>query len=255
MRHWVLAVLLLFLALPTGAAETARAIAVIDGDTVVLDDRREVRLVGIQAPKLPLGRRNFPTWPLADEAKAELERLVLKRRLTVRPGTTPMDRHGRVLAHLFTAEGEEVWVQGAMLLAGYARVYTFADNRDRAADLYAAERQARAARAGIWALDWYRIRPAADPVALGRDTNTFQVVEGRVAATGRGGDRVFLNFGDDYRTDFTAALDASALRLFRAARLDPATLAGRNVRLRGWLRRENGPLIDISHPEQIEVLP
>jgi micrococcal nuclease len=254
MRRLVLLILLLF-APSVAAAETVRAVAVVDGDTVMLDDGREVRLVGIQAPKLPLGRRNFPTWPLAAQAKAELERLVLGRRLMLRPGATPMDRHGRVLAHLSSAEGEEVWVQGAMLHAGLARVYTFADNRDRAGDLYAAERQARAALAGIWALDWYRIRPAADADALGRDTNTFQLVEGRVVATGRGGDRLFLNFGDDYRTDFTAALDASALRLFRAARLDPATLAGRNVRLRGWLRRENGPLIDISHPEQIEVLP
>jgi micrococcal nuclease len=40
-----------------------RVVEVIDGDTVVLGDGREVRLVGIQAPKLPLGRAGFPTWP------------------------------------------------------------------------------------------------------------------------------------------------------------------------------------------------
>ena len=42
----------------------ATVVAVVDGDTVVLDDGRQVRLVGIQAPKLPLGRRNFRKWPL-----------------------------------------------------------------------------------------------------------------------------------------------------------------------------------------------
>lgn len=256
MRRLVLAALLLFLPLADiRATEAVRAVSVVDGDTILLEGGREVRLVGIQAPKLPLGRRNFPTWPLADQAKAALERLTLGRRLTLHPAGTPMDRHGRWLAHLFTAEGEEVWVQEAMLRAGLARVYTFSDNRDRAAELYAAERQARADHAGIWALDWYRIRSAADPVALGRDIGTFQVLEGRVLAAGRSGSRTFLNFGEDYRTDFTAVLDAGALRLFRAARVDPATLAGRSVRLRGWLRRENGPMIDISHPEQIEVLP
>src|SRR5262245_858154 len=50
---------------PGGEAEVSE---IIDGDTLRLDDGREVRLVGTQAPKLPLGRPNFPTWPLAEEA-------------------------------------------------------------------------------------------------------------------------------------------------------------------------------------------
>ncbi len=41
------------------------------------------RLVGIQAPKLPLGRPGFSTWPLAWEAKRALERLVLGQRVTL----------------------------------------------------------------------------------------------------------------------------------------------------------------------------
>ena len=53
---------------PVGAQEIARAVEIVDGDTLILADGREVRLVGIQAPKLPLGRKNFRTWPLADEA-------------------------------------------------------------------------------------------------------------------------------------------------------------------------------------------
>ncbi|MHA1571451.1 MAG: thermonuclease family protein, partial [Alphaproteobacteria bacterium] len=45
---------------------TATVTAIVDGDTIVLDDDRQVRLVGIQAPKLPLGRPDFQPWPLAD---------------------------------------------------------------------------------------------------------------------------------------------------------------------------------------------
>ena len=56
---------------------SARGVEVVDGDTVVLEDGRRVRLVGIQAPKLPLGRPGFERWPLADEAKHALESLVL----------------------------------------------------------------------------------------------------------------------------------------------------------------------------------
>ena len=101
---------------------------VVDGDTVVLDDGREVRLVGTQAPKLPLGRTNFPTWPLAEEAKRALEELVLGQEVALGYGGREMDRHGRVLAHLFLSD-DETWIQGAMLASGMARVYTFPDNR------------------------------------------------------------------------------------------------------------------------------
>ena len=93
---------------------------IVDGDTLVLSDGRQVRLVGIQAPKLPLGRPNFPTWPLAEEAKAALAALALGRELKLVYTGRPGDRHGRQLAHIYAAgaagaDGGEVWVQGALL--------------------------------------------------------------------------------------------------------------------------------------------
>ena len=33
------------------------------------------------------------------------------------------------------------------------------------------------------------------------------------------------------------------------------TLEGKRIRVRGWLRSWNGPQIEASHPEQIELLP
>ena len=55
------------------AAETVRrgiVSAVIDGDTVTLAGGGRVRLVGIQAPKLSLGRAGFRDWPLAAASKS-----------------------------------------------------------------------------------------------------------------------------------------------------------------------------------------
>ena len=53
----------------------ARVTGVIDGDTVRIGTGADVRLTGIQAPKLPLGRPGFRAWPLAERAKAVLIRL------------------------------------------------------------------------------------------------------------------------------------------------------------------------------------
>ena len=86
--------------LPTGLVPggSGRVVAVIDGDTLLLADGREVRLVGIQTPKLALGRPDFPTWPLAPEAKAALEALVLEEMTALGFGGRERDRHGRLLA-------------------------------------------------------------------------------------------------------------------------------------------------------------
>lgn len=235
-------------------AGQGRVAEVIDGDTVVLDDGREVRFVGIQAPKLPLGRPNFPEWPLAPEAKAAVEDLIGGRAVAVRPGETGRDRHGRVLAHLFRAD-DGLWVQGELLRRGMARVYTFPDNRRLAAELMAAEAEARAARRGIWALPHYRIRDAGrlpgEPDAEGG----FHLVRGVVHDVAEVRGTTYLNFGADWRTDFTVSLDSAARRSFQAAGLDLAALEGRELLVRGWIRSRNGPMIEATHPEQLTADP
>lgn len=233
--------------------ETASVIEVIDGDTVVLDraidGATQVRLVGLQAPKLPLGRKNFPVWPLAEASKNALESLVLDRQVTLHFGGGEMDRHGRLLAHLFMAGGR--WVQGDMLRMGMARVYTFSDNRAASEDMYQIERSARDARRGIWGLRFYALRA---PEQTARHIGTFQVVEGRVLDAAKVKGRVYLNFGEDWRMDFTVTLPAATLRMFRKLGRDPLALEGQRIRVRGWLKKRNGPMIKASHPEQIEVI-
>lgn len=223
---------------------------VSDGDTLTFDDGRQVRLVGIQAPKLPLGRAGFRPWPLGQAAKTALIRLTRGHRLMPHFGGARADRHGRVLAHLTPDDG--LWLQGEMLARGLARVYSFADNRTGVREMYAIERRARADRRGIWGLNYYRV---IDESEANRHVGTFQLVEGRILKAAVVRRRGYLNFGENWRQDFTIAIPKRALSRFRAVhgrRLDQ--LSGKTVRVRGWLRRYNGPMIEATHPEQIEVL-
>jgi micrococcal nuclease len=230
------------------AIKSAWVTGIVDGDTVVIDTGAEVRLTGIQAPKLPLGRKGFRAWPLAREAKNTLAKLSLNQRVRlVYPGNRH-DRWGRLLAHLHAGD---TWLQREMLVQGLARVYTFPDNRRHAVALYTAERAARAARRGIWALDWYRIlNPAEAENRLG----TFQLVEGtpKNVAIVRG--RAYLNYGENWKTDFTVSIAPRQMKLFRAAGVDILSMRNQRVRVRGWLTRRNGPMITVTHPEQIEKL-
>jgi micrococcal nuclease len=231
----------------------AKVTEVIDGDTVVLDDGTEVRLVGTQAPKLPLGRPGYPTWPLAPEAKAKLAELVLGRRVGLGFGGNEWDRHGRRLAQLWRSDG--LWLQGAMVEAGLARVYGFADNRALVPELLALERKARAERRGIWANAYYDILSTRELEQSAEDlVDSFQLVEGRIEEAAVVRDRAYLNFGNDWHDDFTAVLQPETLDLFLSEGIDIAALGGRLVRIRGWVELYNGPMIEVTYPEQVEVL-
>jgi len=223
--------------------------AIIDGDTVILENGSEVRLVGIQAPKLRLGRRGFKPWPLADQAKQFLTALTKGKSATLRYGGTKIDRHRRLLAHLFLEDGH--WVQQEVLKAGMARVYSFPDNRSRVDELLAAEQRARRAKKGIWAHPYYRIR---SPENLKRDLGSFQVIEGspKNVAIVRG--RAYFNFGDNWRKDFTITISPRDARRFWRDKDIVAMYGKERLRVRGWLKEFNGPQIEATHPEQIEVL-
>lgn len=228
---------------------------IVDGDTLLLDTGRVVRLIGIQAPKLALGRDGHEDWPRGEEAKAALAALALNKPVLLRYGGEEIDRHGRTLAQVYVTAGDTpVWVQQAMLAAGEARVYSFPDNRACIPELLAAETRARAGGLGIWADSHYRVRRADRPADLLSRAGNYEIVEGRVLAAERLGGQVFLNFGRYYKEDFTAVIDARALRQFAETGLDPARLGGALVRVRGWVDDRDGPRIAVTHPEQVEVL-
>jgi endonuclease YncB( thermonuclease family) len=235
------------------AAESAQGVvaAILDGDSLTLADGRRVRLAGIDAPEPTpeAADGSSPAATPAAAARAALAGLALGKTVTLATGDRARDRYGRVLAQARTADG--LWLQGELLRRGLARVHSFADNRAMVPQMLAIEAEARAAGRGIWALPDYRVltpRQAADAI------DSFQLVEGRVAAVGSHGGRLYVDFGADWRTDLSLTVDGKARRLCQAVGLQLDALPGRRVRVRGWLRLANGPLIEITHPEQIELL-
>lgn len=236
--------------------ETGTVANVIDGETLRLTDGKIVRLIGAKAPMPPLGWRGDDPWPLVDEAKVALESLVSGKEVEFRFGGRRTDRHGHLLAQVFVVSGgTRLWLQEELVAKGLARVYSLPDSRACIAELMAQEREARAKRRGVWGSSAYRIESALDVKRLGRLIHSYQLVEGRVASVGEGGGRLYLNFTPDWRSDFTISVERKAVGAFAAAGIDLKTLAGARLRVRGFLAWRNGPMIEASHPEQIELLP
>ncbi len=231
------------------------AVKVIDGETLVLDDGSEVRLVGAMSPRASDVAAEHATLPLEGRAKSELEALVLGKSVALAFDGRRSDRYGRLLAHVFMgAAPSRVWVQGHMLKRGLARVASMPGSVACLEALIVHERVAREAAAGLWSEAVYQIRSADRTAELLRYRSTYQIVEGRIASASERSGRIFLNFGQDWRNDFTAGLDAAAARLASASGLDVMGLGGRLVRVRGWIERRGGPYVAVHHPHQIELV-
>ena len=232
--------------------EPAQGVRAIDGAVFTLDSGELARLAAVHAP---LGRE-----ALADDARAALQALIGDQPLLLRYDEERRDRRDRILAQIYVAPDGEggadsapLWIQGAMLERGLARVETTARNAAMAAEMLALEAKARTARRGLWARPEYAVR-APDPATLAQELDTFQIVEGVVVGAAETDDFAYLNFGLDYLTDFTVSIAARDLDEIREAGLEPLDLEGARVRVRGYLHAVNGPMIDVTHAEQIEVL-
>ena len=229
--------------------EHERVREIVDGDTLFLESGLKVRLSGMQAPKLSLGREHISDWPLGHESKAALIKLALNKKVTLYYGGERRDRYGRALAQVFDGD---MYLQEAMVRKGLARVYTWPDTFQDSARLLAAEQEARSAKRGMWGLETYAIR-SPEPNALAQDVDSFQIIEGIITSTAEVRGRVYLNFGADYKTDFTVVIDSDARKKFAGA-YDPMALEGAKVRVRGWIELKNGPSIWLTHPAPLELL-
>lgn len=220
--------------------ENAAVSTLIDGSTFELTDGREVRLASVLVPR---GRETY-----ASAGAEELTARIAGRTVGLALDEQAIDRHGRLLAQVFV---DGVWVQRAMVAAGAARVRTLPGGRRCAGPLLEEEETARTAKRGLWALPEYRVRGVAD---LDADIGTFQIVEGTVVAVAASRGRVFLNFGADYRSDFTITIAPRDRKRLAKDGVVPESWSGKRIRARGWLSRLNGPELELTHPEQIQIV-
>jgi micrococcal nuclease len=129
---------------PRVATTAAGVVRVVDGDTLVLRGRGRVRLIGVDAPELWSRRDCFGA-----EAARALRRLAPPGTVVrVAGDTRPRDRYGRLLLYLWTPQG--VFVNAALVRAGFARAMVVPPDTGRAAVLRDAEAAARRAQAGLW---------------------------------------------------------------------------------------------------------
>ncbi len=129
----------------------ASVIRVIDGDTIVANiggKLTRVRLIGIDSPEVVDPRKSVQCF--GEEARNEAEMLLAGKNIFLEkdPSQGDYDKYGRLLAYVFTADGDNF--NELMIENGYAYEYTYRLPYKYQSDFKASQREAERLQKGLW---------------------------------------------------------------------------------------------------------
>lgn len=218
---------------------------ILQADMILLDDNKRYKLDNIRVPA-----------EYSQQAMDLLNNTLLNKTInlyTTREKTAGTDRYGVPLVQVVRADSG-AWIQADLISQGTAWAFSSESSRPMARPLQRYETAARNSRQGFWSNPSYAIKTSAN---VQDHINGFQIVEGKILGVKTKNKTTYLNFAQDWKKDFTIELSKKAAQLFRADRrqtFDPALWTGKVVRIRGWVDSKNGPMVELTHPEQMEIL-
>ncbi len=223
---------------PSGGAGVAASVTgVPDPTTLELSDGARLRLAGVVAADGALG----------EAARRRLSELTAGRSIIYVDVSDALDRYGRRAGYVFAGG---TMLQEALVRDGLARAVWFPGEGDCLKRFLDAEKAPRGAKTGLWAGGGtFR---ATDP-ALADNAGRPVVVIGRVVSVNHGDRVVFVDFGRNYRTDFTVLI-APAIASQMAEEGRPVeTLVGKEVEVRGMMEKSGGPAVRLNDPAEITI--
>lgn len=116
----------------------------IDGDTIVLEDGRVVRYIGVDAPETR-GRRGMECF--AAEATVRNRALVLGKSVRLETDVSDTDKYDRLLRYAYVGD---VLVNEALVREGYASAHSYPPDVKHRDTFRHAEAEARTTRRGLW---------------------------------------------------------------------------------------------------------
>ena len=228
-------------------AETAHVKWVYDGDTLLLDDERKIRIIGIDTPET----RHYKQAAEAYGAKArEALRELLQRydyKVALYYGKERLDRYGRTLAHVILPDGTNVsqW----LLQQGFAHTMVIPPNVQLADCYQKAQASAKAQRLRIWRLKNHQLQETA---TLSARRKGFVNLKGKVIGVKITRKSIFLELDSPFKRPIKIRIKKDDLGYFRA--FDPDRLWGQTIEVTGLLKKRHGRrTIYVSHPSQIQL--
>lgn len=228
---------------PPASAETVHVRYVHDGDTLILDNDRKIRIIGINTPEL--AHDGKPAEALGIRARNRLRQLVFAsdNQVRLQYGAERKDRYGRYLANLWDTRRQNL--TEALLREGLGWVIAIPPDI-RYLDCYlAAEKSAHKAGRGVWGHPDWKVRRARN---LGLRETGFRRVRGQVTRVNRSAGATWITL--DNR--LTLKLADKDQQWFPHG--PGPEWVGRTLDVRGWLYRVRDKLrVNVHHPAMLTL--
>ncbi|NHK27047.1 hypothetical protein FF098_003905 [Parvularcula flava] len=235
------------LILVLGMSQTADVGEIIDGRCFHYKDKAYC-LAGVAAPTLLDLTPDESS--IADDAAAALQSAIALGNLFIEPIGEP-DRWGRQPVLAFAPNASEP-LQVALIEQGHLSILpdqlpAAFNDRFRAAQL-----TAQVTDRGLWASDSLRVLYAD---SAGDGEGQLRFVRGRVRYAYEGRNWTYLNFGRDYKTDFTIIIKPRLARQMSEAGQPPSSFEGKRIEVYGLIHQENGPAVELTSGANIRIIP
>ncbi|OGE19630.1 hypothetical protein A3J19_04535 [Candidatus Daviesbacteria bacterium RIFCSPLOWO2_02_FULL_41_8] len=136
----------------TAGVEGERALVtkVVDGDTIVVNDKNTVRLIGIDTPETVDPRR--PVGCFGKEASNEVKGLLSGKEVILQKDVSETDKYKRQLRYIFLPlPGDQtLFVNDYLVREGFAKVLTYPPDVKYNEEFRLAEREAKESSRGLW---------------------------------------------------------------------------------------------------------
>ncbi len=252
----ILALVLALITAGSSLAQTALSFdhqveitAINDDGDFILKSGEILRPAELTLPKSGDCERLTKVCPIVRKIRDYHAQYMVGKRVYIDQKTSFHDRYNRLHAQIQNPEGK--WLQHDLLQQGLARVESTDSSSDTTPLLLGIEASARKQEKGLWSLKAFK--PLSTEALKGK-TDRFQIIEGTVHKTAKVRGIIYLNFGDNWREDFTIKLPSDMRHKFSDKGQSLLELKDRAIRIRGWLFWENGPMISLHNPEQLEIL-
>lgn len=213
-----------------------------DGDTLQLNDGRKVRLIGINTPEL--ARKHKKAEAFANTAKNALHTLFSKNKtIKLRYGSEQKDHYGRLLAHGFLSDGQNI--QLTLLDQGLARAIAIPPNTHFLSCYLQHEKIARCNKTGLW-----QHTKVLDAKNLNTQHTGFHLVQGKITSIRTNDKGIWLNIDNN----LTVGIRRNNLHLFDTSSI--YDMEHRFITVRGWINKSknsNPFYLRLRHPASIQL--
>ena len=221
---------------------------IYDGDTLLLTDKRKIRIIGIDTPETKHHKQKAEAY--GAKAREALRELLKKcqYQIELRYGKEKQDKYKRTLAHVYLPDGTNI--SNWLLERGYAKALAFPPNTVLADCYRKAERYAQSRSLKIWKFKKNKIKEAN---SLPTRTKGVIRLKGHVKQVYSYRKSTIIELESNSKQHIQLKIKKKNLSYFK--HFDFEALNNNDIIVSGYLKnKRNKRTLYLNHPSQIEII-